>query len=382
MKSMFINLAVKMQYRDIKTFLFILPLFLFSILASAQDKEPDDMEFLNIRNQKYQDELENYLRKYLVDQYEDRASKLWDRDYSTIDGFKRSVEPNRKRWESVVIKAPELRKTGPLIKCPYIVEGIKGEWIEIPLGFIKAEAFLAFPENADIKAPVPLIIVQHGIASTPETPFRTGAYHEYAKVLLKEGYAVLVPFNLRTVESRNRIERLCRLADISLPGIELVRVQNLLDEVLTDRRIDPERVGMWGVSLGGMATMFWMPVEQRIKVGIVSAWFNHRRNKMVIPDDRYSCFLQTREDHAFFTGWLSEFTDSDVISLICPRPVQIQHGKKDGIAYWPQLIEEFEIAKSHYEKLNIRDRFDIVLHEGGHEAIVDEGISFLNKWLK
>ncbi len=367
---------------NIKFIAFSLSLLMLSFALSAQDNKQSDTEFLNDRNQAYQDELENYLSKYLVDQYNDRSAKFWNRDYTTIDGFKRSVEPNRKKWESVVIKPPVLEKTGPLTKRPYTVEGIKGEWIEIPLGSLKAEAFLAFPEKTGKRGPVPLIIVQHGIGSTPETPFTKGAYHEYAKALLNDGFAVLAPFNLRTVDSRNRIERLCRLADTSLPGIELVRLQYLLDEVLLDPRLDSDRVGMWGVSLGGMATMFWMPLEPRIKAGIVSAWFNHRRNKMVIPDKRYSCFLETKEDHAFFTGWLSEFTDSDVISLICPRPVQIQHGKKDGIAHWPQVMEEFEVAGMHYKKLNIEDRFEMVMHEGGHEAIVNEGLSFLNKWLK
>jgi len=151
--------------------------------------------------------------------------------------------------------------------------------------------------------------------------------------------------------------------------------------LLSDPRIDPQRVGMWGVSLGGMATMFWMPLESRIKAGVVSAWFNHRRNKMVIPDDRYSCFLVTTEEHAFFSGWLTEFTDHDVVSLICPRPLLIHHGKKDRIAYWPQVLEEFNIAKIHYEKLDIGDRIKIDIHEGGHEAIIESGVRFMTKWL-
>ena len=32
---------------------------------------------------------------------------------------------------------------------------------------------------------------------------------------------------------------------------------------------------MWGLSFGGLATMFWMPLEERIKVDIVAARFNH-----------------------------------------------------------------------------------------------------------
>jgi len=347
----------------------------------GQVKKDAVAEMENERNIAYANQLENYLRLYLVEQYDERASKFWDRDYSSIDAFKRSVESNREKWESEVVKPPVLRKTAPVSRREYTIEDIKGEWLELPLGPVTAQAFLAFPGGSAKNNPLPLVIVQHGIGSTPETTFREGNYNAYAKELLKAGFAILVPLNLRSVELRNRIERLCRLADISLPGIELARVQHLLDVVLTDPRIDPDRVGMWGLSLGGMATMFWMPLEPRIKAGIVSGWFNHRRNKMVIPDDRYSCFLETKEEHAFFTGWLTEFTDHDVVSLICPRPLLIQHGKKDGIAYWPQVQEEFDIAKTHYDKLKIEDRIRIDIHEGGHEAIIGTGVKFMTRWL-
>jgi dienelactone hydrolase len=369
------NISVK----SIVAFCTLLVLFSFSV--KGQNISPSDQKLETERTDAYAAQLEEYMKQYLVKMYDERASVAWHRDYSSLDAFERSVEPNRERWSSIVIKPPLLTKSGPMIRKPYTIEGIKGEWLELPLGPITAQAFLAFPSGAASGKKLPVIIVQHGIGSTPETPFRGGAYHEYAKELLKSGFAVLVPMNLMSIERRNHIERLCRLADISLPGIELVRVQNLLDIILTDNRIDPQRVGMWGVSLGGMATMFWMPLEPRIKAGVVSAWFNHRRNKMVIPDDRYTSFLVTTEDHAFFTGWLTEFTDHDVVSLICPRPLLIQHGKQDRIAHFPQVLEEYDIAKTHYEKLKIPERIQIDMHEGGHEAIIESGVSFMKKWL-
>lgn len=355
-------------------------IFLSGYVSGQPAGRPVDSTELK-RTDAYAKQLENYLRLYMVEQYNERAEKAWNRDYSSINAFERSVEPNRSRWESVVIKPPVLRKTSEIKRRPFTIEDVKGEWLELPLGPITAQAFFALPKGASAKKPVPIVLVQHGIGSTPETTFRGGNYHAYAKELLDAGFAVIVPMNLMSVERRNRIERLCRMADISLPGIELVRVRHLLDIVLAEPGIDPERLGMWGLSLGGLATMFWMPLEPRIKAGVVSGWFNHRRNKMVIPDKRYSCFLETKEEHAFFTGWLTEFTDHDVVSLICPRPLLIQHGKKDGIAHWPQVQEEFDIAKTHYEKLKIGDRMQINIHEGGHEAIIGTGVAFMKKWL-
>ncbi len=328
----------------------------------------------------YEKELKNHLLHYLVDEYSARASIAWQRDYSSPDALVRSVAPNRLRWEKNVIKPPRLEKTGPLSRMPYSLAGLQGEWLKLPLGNIAAEAVIAYPKGAGKENPVPLIIALHGIDSGPETAFENGkSYHAYAKALVEAGFAVLAPLNMRSIPRRNNIERLARLADVSLPGIELARLQHLLDVVLQDERIDKDQVGAWGVSLGGMATMFWMPLEPRIRAGIVSAWFNHRVNKMAVPDKRYSSFAPA-EEHAFFTGWLTEFSDCDLVSLICPRPLQIQVGKKDGIAYWPQVVEEFERSETHYKRLGLSGRIELRLHEGGHEALVTEGVAFFKKW--
>lgn len=345
-------------------------------------ENPDDP--LVQRNDAYAKQLEAHLLDWLVAKYPARAAAAWQRDYSGVDAFERSVAPNRQRWREF-LKPPPLTKTGALVRKEHpLVPGIGAQWISLPLGSIAAEALLVFPPGVSASSPVPLVIAQHGIGSTPESPFGPpdANYHGYGHELLRAGYAVLAPFNLRTVPRRNHVERLARLAGTTLPGIELARLQHLLDEVLLDPRVDRQRVGMWGVSLGGMATMFFMPLEPRIKVGVVSAWFNHRLTKMAVADPRYTAFIATEEDHAFFDGWLVEFADHDAIAMICPRPVMVHHGKKDRIAHWPDLVSEFERAKTHYEKLGLADRFELDLHEGGHEARIESGIRFLNRWLK
>jgi hypothetical protein len=40
---------------------------------------------------------------------------------------------------------------------------------------------------------------------------------------------------------------------------------------------------------------------------------------MAILDSRYSCFLDTQEEHAFFDGWLTGFTDAHVIIFFAFR---------------------------------------------------------------
>ncbi len=372
---------------EAKTVMWVAALWLVCAGAASAADQPgvptQDLQSLEeARTKRYAGQLEAWLSDWLVDRYPQRAAQAWQRDYSSVDAFLASVKPNRRRWEAV-LNPPALKATGPLRRSPHPpLADIGGEWLVLPLGGLDAEAALVAPKSAK---KVPLVIAQHGIGSFPERTFgvmdQGDAYHGYSRELVQAGFAVLAPLNLRAVENRNRIERLCRLADTTLPGIELARLQRLLDAVLQDSRLDADRVGMWGVSLGGMATMFWMPLEPRIKVGIPCAWFNQRRNKMVISDPRYSCFLDTREEHAFFRGWLTEFTDADAVALICPRPLLIQTGKQDRIAHWPQVVEEFEESRKHYEKLGLGDRMEMDLHAGGHEARVESGVKFLRRWL-
>ncbi len=345
-------------------------------------KPPEDPA-LKERNDRYAAALEAHLQETLVKEYNARAAAAWNRDYSGPDAFVRSVEPNRERWRQV-LNPPELRKTGALTRQPHpVVADIGGEWVTLPLGDLVAEGILVFPAGASAQKPVPLVIAQHGIGSTPESPFGPpeSAYHSYGRELVKAGFAVLAPFNLRSIPSRNRVERLARLGGTTLPGIEFSRLQHLLDAVLADPRVDASRVGMWGVSLGGMATMFFTPLEPRIKASVVSAWFNHRTTKMAVPDPDYSAFINTTEEHAFFNGWLTEFADHDVTALICPRPLMVDHGKKDRIARWQDMVTEFETAHTHYIKLGMPERMALHLHEGGHEASAETGVAFMKRWL-
>ncbi|MFO7974281.1 MAG: hypothetical protein R6V12_06580 [Candidatus Hydrogenedentota bacterium] len=341
-------------------------------------------EYEEQRTNAYKDRLETYLRNWLVELYPERAEQFWSRDYSSVEAFTHSVEPNREGWRRV-LNPPDLTPQDALERQPHPpLEHLEGEWVSLSFGPFAWGGALVTPRDA--AKPVPLVIAQHGIGSTPEKIFGvhdpTDGYHAYGKALVEAGFAVFAPMNLRSGERRTYIENLCRLAGTSLPGIELVCIQRLLDHVLADPRLDAENVGMWGVSLGGMATMFYMPLEPRIKAGIPSAWFNHRRKKMAAgPGETYSTFQTCEGHHAYFMGWLTAFTDADVMSLICPRPFLVQHGKQDGIAHWPGVVEEYKAAKQHYEKLGLADRFLLDLHEGGHEPRLETGIPFLRQWL-
>lgn len=330
-------------------------------------------------------ETEDFLRVLTVKNYPERQKKFWQRDYSSVEKFLVSVESNRKRWQDAL---GEFQPDGEMDphKEPFLEdEKMRAEWISIRFSeTLRCRAVLSFPKN--MKGPYPLIICQHGISCSPERVFgftdEGDLYHSYGYRLVKNGFAVLAPLHITETDPRSRYTRMSLLLGKTLFGLEVSKLRRLLDYLETLPEIDRERIGMWGISLGGCSTLFTLPVEERIKVGIICAFFNHRLHKMVIDDPRYSCFLSTNEEHIFVPGWLREFTDSDLISLILPQSLLIQTGKADTVSWWPFLLEEFNAAKDHYARLGIEDRIAIDLHEGGHEIRFRSGLEFLKKWLK
>jgi hypothetical protein len=112
------------------------------------------------------------LKEYLVDQYSERSSSAWNRDYSSIDAFLRSVEPNRGRLGIKGRKAACVEKKRVIGEKQYVIEGIQAEWYRIASWAGHCPGILAFPPNSPKAEKLPLVIVQHGIGSTPETTFR------------------------------------------------------------------------------------------------------------------------------------------------------------------------------------------------------------------
>jgi dienelactone hydrolase len=339
---------------------------------------------INDRQRLLRNEAEDYLREEILN-YEPRRRKYWSRNYESVDGFLESVAPNRERFKQAVGDYDAIdAELQPHLEPWAETENWTAWWLTLNLvGSLRGRAILALPKKTD--GPTPLVIAQHGIGSSPEKVFGlddpSDTYKSYGKKLVEEGFAVVVPMNVSGAKPRARLERLCKLMGKTLWGLEIARTSRLLDYLCERPEIDADRIGMYGISLGGAYTMFTLPLEQRIKAGVVCAWFNHRRNKMAVDDPRYSCFLSVDEEHIWIPGWLREFTDSDLVSLICPRPLLIEQGKADGIAWWPQILQEFEDARHHYRELGVIDRLKIDLHEGGHEIRLERSLSFLKQWL-
>lgn len=235
------------------------------------------------------------------------------------------------------------------------------------------------PKNR--KAPLPLVIAMHGGGGSPEVAtFHGGAnYHDMVRGAAREGYAVWAPQHLYVAEGypadfRQRLDSRARSQGTTITAIEIAKITRGLDVVLKRPEVDRKRVAMIGLSYGGFYTLYTTALEPRIKVAVSSCFFSDR-----------AALLDRTEPTGWndwrFTNGLSLFSDSAVVSLICPRPLEVQVGAKDDLFPIADARGEAPKAASPYRLLNIPDWFRFVDFDGGHEWHGETGWDWLRKHL-
>jgi hypothetical protein len=182
--------------------------------------------------------------------------------------------------------------------------------------------------------------------------------------------------------ARNYLHRLACLLGLNLMGVDLYHVSRAVDYLITLDSVDPDRLGMYGLSQGGLSAE-WLPAaDTRIKATVSSAFFNHRLPKQIEPGgERYTAYVDAPEEDRFYWGQLREFSDWEIVSLICPRAFMAEAGKADRAVYWEMAQAEFARARAIYERLGIPERAEFCLHEAGHVNRAVESIAFLRRWL-
>ncbi|MCB0128573.1 MAG: hypothetical protein KDE58_40185, partial [Caldilineaceae bacterium] len=230
----------------------------FAVPESLLERTADDRQSLMRRE----------LEEYLVNQCQQQlaAASTWSLNYQSPAAYRASCEEHRARWSRTIGEVSFVAPFNARYEPFFEDETAVGQWLFIDLDDqLVARAALVLPKVRAGK--LPLVIAQHGIGSSPERVLGfndpTGYYHGYGRALVEAGYAVLAPSNITNAAPRARLQRLCLLLGKTLAGLEVGKIRRLIDFAGTLPEIDPTRIGMWGLSLGGMYTMFTAPLEER-----------------------------------------------------------------------------------------------------------------------
>jgi hypothetical protein len=376
--------------------------------AGAASVDPVDPAKVDEHRKQTYLSYEKYLRDQLAELDRERPTQ-WQRDYSSIDAYLKSVEPMRRRlqkmfgfWIDPADRPPlrthsieSLTETDDLIARRMRLEILPG---------LETYAIEMEPKKNTKRAG---ILVQHGYAGTPELACGLAAtsnaddyaYRSMGTRAAQRGFhvvSVFHPFAYGTTNDvcdahlpgfeqysisygRNRLNRLATMLGGTLFGLDMMGSSRGIDLLLRAIR-DPKRIGMYGLSQGGMSALYLPALDVRVAASVSSAYFNWRYIKLVGPT-RATCYLDWTDEGQFFSDVVRCFSDCDVVSLIAPRAFAVEAGLHDGAVDFEKAYAEFQRAKVHYDRLGLPQKTEFIGHASGHVSATKRALDFLQHHL-
>lgn len=188
------------------------------------------------------------------------------------------------------------------------------------------------------------------------------------------------PVNQTANYGKNRLHRLAVMAGGTLFGLDLMATSRAVDLLAQTEGVDPQRIGMYGLSQGGQTALYLPAVDTRLRASVCSAYFNTRKNKLIGPCRGLS-YLDSHEEDKFFRDVIGCFGDDDLASLIAPRAFAVEAGELDLAVDFEASAAEFVRARAHYKKLGLGDRIEFIPHHAGHVAATARAFDFLETHL-
>lgn len=301
---------------------------------------------------------------------------------------------------------------------------------QLPAGS-RTEAWLLKPADARGKLPGVLALHDHGgfkflgkekIAQAgPDTPplvqaHRADAYDglAWANELARRGYAVLVsdafafgsrrvyttdlPMHIRgsvfddsddSLDGMNAynawsgthehiMAKSLFCAGTTWPGVFWAEDRIALDVLCARPEVDPERIGVGGLSGGGLRTGFLGGLDDRVRcavcVGLMTTWRDFLLNKS--HTHTWMCYVPLLPRDLDFP---------EIFGCRAPLPALVQNTRADPLFTVPEMQRALDILSEIYRSSGAPDHFRGSWYPGHHQfnqPMQEEAFAWFDQWLK
>ena len=153
-------------------------------------------------------------------------------------------------------------------------------------------------------------------------------------------------------------------------GIRCWDAMRVIDFLETQDQVDPQRIGVCGLSGGGTLTMYLPILDDRVKLAMIAGAFSEYRTSIYAI---HHCICNT------LPGIMREGEMADVVALHAPRPVLLINGIDDRIFPIDGARKEYARLKKVYELLGCPENVDADFFEGGHAWSNNKTLAFLKQ---
>lgn len=156
----------------------------------------------------------------------------------------------------------------------------------------------------------------------------------------------------------------------TINGLRFFDVIRQVDYLLTRNDVDPNRIGIGGLSLGGTTAGWTMSIDPRINLGVVAGYMNTFKDSII---DLAHCSCN------YIPGISNLGEMYDVFSLMAPRPVCFITGKHDSIYPLESAQKAFFEIKKAYGLFNADEKCILDITPLGHGWRGDIAYNFIKK---
>lgn len=239
--------------------------------------------------------------------------------------------------------APQVIRKVEVPGAPYVLEEVTIQ----SLPDRRAHLWVAAPRHTKRKHP--LVLAIHGHGGTGEQIVRGESLYWYGKALAEMGYIVIAP-DVGSHELQHR--------DWSLMGERVWDCMRALDYAETRHDVDPNRMAVCGLSLGGETTMYVAALDTRLKAVCSSGWLTTVAN---MRNGHCTCYD--------FPGLAENFDFADIFGCIAPRPLVCEIGEKERApGGFPVSVARPAFAEIQrvYAAFGKANNATLTIHPGGH----------------
>jgi len=255
---------------------------------------------------------------------------------------------------------------------------------------LKIYALLTIPESEMPEGGFPAIVFNHGYIP-PDVYRTTERYIAYVDELAKAGYVVLrIDYRGHDASEGEAT------GAYGSPGYQ-IDVLNAVASIKQLPDVNPEKIGMWGHSMGGYLTLRTMVISKDIKVGVIWAGVVASYTDMLYNWRRTGSFTPSPSSRGvdWRTAWLEEFGTPEDNSVFWDSvsatayladlsgPLELHHGTADEdvpLGFSIRLAEQARDANQIADLYTYEDDNHNI--SGNFSTAMQRTIEFFDSYLK
>lgn len=223
---------------------------------------------------------------------------------------------------------------------------------------------------------LPAVISLHGHGGTGLQTFDPHEMYFYGDMLAKAGYIVFaIDIGHEAIDIDRNLQTpfLPKHVDFPYTGQKVWMVKRALAFLQAQPDVDPDAIGIVGLSNGSFTSLFASAVLPEIKLTVAAC--------SLIMHDRMWRRELVHCRCQYLEGMDGELDYYDLAALIAPRPLLLQYGEKDKIFPIGSARRAYGFVQKAYALAGAPDRVGIDVHPGAHAFVGKVPMEWFAKYL-